>query len=1075
MGYLPLAGCRPGRCRRARQRYAQIFLLCGSLYATHGNAQIVFDDVTKAAGMEYSGESYGASWGDMNADGLPDLFVSHHRNPSSLYINRGNGTFQNRRSEVDVWQKIPRADVHGGTWADYDNNGRLDLVISAGSYKDTDFLINDGTKLSNHIADFTFDRRQWGGRLPFWFDYNNDGLLDLGMVVQGDKIQLHEQVGGDFERRNFHTDHQCVNGDWSSLADMTQDGRLDWVCVNADGMPERVYDLSGGLPFKERANLANIVGGINDVAIADFDGDLMMDLFAVRGKVRVNGAAISGPRSVEAHFTNSGVQATGMTFRSSGDLSIELHWSGPNVNQVFIGAGGKHPPATDPGEPIRMLLPASDPKSQGLMAYDPATNRGVFVGYNPATSTWTYVNSAGGSGNFSYTYSFLDSTAAVSDLNVFGVPGNQKAVLPAMVKYAGTRYTDQIAGTGLDHAVLCNAVAAADFDNDMDVDLYYVCREGAANLPNRLYLNDGTGRFKAATAPFGAEGPVGTGVGLGENVAISDFNVDGFVDLYVTNGLALYPEEPYGNGGPDKLYRNRGNTNRWVELDLVGVKSNRDGIGATVTATAGGKTQKREQNGGYHRWAQNDSRVHFGLGTSQSVNLRIEWPSGTVDNYTNVASNALYEAVEGATKLAPHGSGQTLPPTGPDPLLYVDDTSASEGASSGVMRFVVRLSPAATKAITVNYATANGTATSPGDFTARSGSLSFPAGTTTRNVDIPVINDNIAEAMETFTLALSSPSGAALGDSSATATIIDDDSSAAECGPPAYNKSVDNALFVWQDCSTGRWSVRVMAGSSTAIFVGNASASAPFSNLAGFSVEADDSLASTPSPARITFKLNVSNGGQDGFNFTAPTGACLTLESPARPVYYGPGRKPVGPAVDLATGGACATAGTPPTGANPLDQWLGATGGVSASGNLLAYSGSPTGWAKNTIVSRALSSLGYAGSFEVRFRLESSTGAAAWAFGLGTNETEAGWRDLEYGLRIDSGQLSVYESGTWRAGGGPASMGDSLSIAVSPGVIEYRINGVTFWSTTYQGAPAFYVDTSFRSGTGSMSVSVSHP
>jgi hypothetical protein len=552
-----------------------------------------------------------------------------------------------------------------------------------------------------------------------------------------------------------------------------------------------------------------------------------------------------------------------------------------------------------------MLLLASDPKSQGLMAYDPASNRGVYVGYNASTSTWTYVNSAGGSGNFSYTYSFLNSSTAVSDLNVFGVAANQKAMVPAMVKYAGSRYTNQIAGTGLDHAVLCNAVAAADFDNDMDVDLYYVCREGAANLANRLYLNDGTGRFKAASAPFGAEGPVGTGVGLGENVVISDFDVDGFVDLYITNGLALYPEKTYGNGGPDKLFRNRGNSNRWIEVDLVGVKSNRDGIGAIVTATAAGKSQRREQNGGYHRWAQNDSRIHFGLGNNQTVNLTIEWPSGTVNHYTNVASNALYEAVEGATKLAAHGSA----PPPPNPMLYIDDTSRSEGDSSGVARFVVRLSPAATGTVTVNYATANGTATSPGDFTARSGSLNFPAGTTTRNIDVPISNDNIAEATETFRVVLSSPSGAVLGDSSATATIFDNDSSAAECGRPSYNKSVDNALFVWQDCATGRWSVRAMVGTSTGTFVGNVSASAPFSNLAGFSIEASDSLTSTSNPARIAFKLNVGNGGQDGFDFNAATGAgaCLTLQSPAKPVYYGPGRKPVGPSVDLATGGACTT------------------------------------------------------------------------------------------------------------------------------------------------------------------------
>jgi hypothetical protein len=98
-----------------------------------------------------------------------------------------------------------------------------------------------------------------------------------------------------------------------------------------------------------------------------------------------------------------------------------------------------------------------------------------------------------------------------------------------------------------------------------------------------------------------------------------------------------------------------------------------------------------------------------------------------------------------------------------------------------------------------------------------------------------------------------------------------------------------------------------MAGTSTATYVGNISASSPFSNLAGFSIEATDSLTSTTNPARIAFRLNVGKGGQDGFDFTVPSGAgaCLTLGSPAKPVYYGPGRKSVGPAVNLATGGVC--------------------------------------------------------------------------------------------------------------------------------------------------------------------------
>ena len=66
--------------------------------------------------------------------------------------------------------------------------------------------------------------------------------------------------------------------------------------------------------------------------------------------------------------------------------------------------------------------------------------------------------------------------------------------------------------------------------------------------------------------------------------------------------------------------------------------------------TAGGVTQLREQNGGYHRWSQDSQRLRFGLTGNQTVNtLRIEWPSGRIDTFSNVAANRLYKANEGGT------------------------------------------------------------------------------------------------------------------------------------------------------------------------------------------------------------------------------------------------------------------------------------------------------------------------------------------------------------------------------------------------------------------------------------------
>ena len=146
--------------------------------------------------------------------------------------------------------------------------------------------------------------------------------------------------------------------------------------------------------------------------------------------------------------------------------------------------------------------------------------------------------------------------------------------------------------------------------------------------------------------------------GIAESVAMADIDVDGFLDLLVTNGLNM---RPLRYGGEDRLFRNEGNANHWVQFDLVGTVSNRDAMGAKVVATAGGIAQYREQNGGYHRWSQNHKRVHFGLADhAQLDEVTITWPSGLVETYTNLAADTLYTVTEGEglQAVAPGGAAQ---------------------------------------------------------------------------------------------------------------------------------------------------------------------------------------------------------------------------------------------------------------------------------------------------------------------------------------------------------------------------------------------------------------------------------
>ncbi len=109
------------------------------------------------------------------------------------------------------------------------------------------------------------------------------------------------------------------------------------------------------------------------------------------------------------------------------------------------------------------------------------------------------------------------------------------------------------------------------------------------------------------------------------------------------------------------------------------------------------------------------------------------------------------------------------------PAVSVADASAAEGDS---VAFTVSLSAAGDEQVTVDYATSGGTATSGTDFTAASGTLAFGAGETSKTVSVATTDDSDAEEDETFTLTLSSPVNATLGDAAATGTIEDDDEAA---------------------------------------------------------------------------------------------------------------------------------------------------------------------------------------------------------------------------------------------------------------------------------------------------------
>ncbi len=95
------------------------------------------------------------------------------------------------------------------------------------------------------------------------------------------------------------------------------------------------------------------------------------------------------------------------------------------------------------------------------------------------------------------------------------------------------------------------------------------------------------------------------------------------------------------------LRNNKGNQNNWMTLKLIGTKSNRDGIGARVKVTSGGKVQTAQKKSTSGYLSQNDPRMHFGLAKNQIVDrIEIKWPSGKLQVLENIKVNQILTVKE---------------------------------------------------------------------------------------------------------------------------------------------------------------------------------------------------------------------------------------------------------------------------------------------------------------------------------------------------------------------------------------------------------------------------------------------
>jgi hypothetical protein len=247
-----------------------------------------FTEVGGPAGVANAGNSRGCAWGDVDADGDPDLFVANLGGVSALYRNQG-GVFADR---AVAWGANVSGEVEGAAWCDYDKDGDLDLFVTTiGSCR---LLQNrradSGDSVFVDVTAAAGMARTFEGRSAAWADADRDGFADLYVTDAGGTPALFRNQGN-----GTFTDVAAAVGvafPGASISaawcDYDRDGDDD-LYVLGDDTPARLYRNAlrpgGVLAFADVTATAGVPAGLAGFACewGDFDGDGWQDLYVADG------------------------------------------------------------------------------------------------------------------------------------------------------------------------------------------------------------------------------------------------------------------------------------------------------------------------------------------------------------------------------------------------------------------------------------------------------------------------------------------------------------------------------------------------------------------------------------------------------------------------------------------------------------------------------------------------------------------------------------------------------------------------------------------------------------------------
>jgi len=431
-----------------------------------------------------------------------------------------------------------------------------------------------------------------------WVDYNNDGYLDLfvsnGPSSRANNFLYKNNGDGTFTKI---TDVSVVNDpgsyDGSTWADYDNDGFIDAFTVTWYGQKNRLHRQRNGLFEKIiSGNVANDNTYSETASWSDYDNDGYLDLYVANSAGNLanilyhnNGDGtfskiVTGAIVTDAKISRS---VSWCDFDNDGYVDLFVANEGNNNNSLYWNNGDGTFTAETAGEIVN-----DGGDSFGSSVGD-INNDGyfdIFVANNSNQNNFLYIN------NGNRTFTKVSSGIVVND-----------------------------AGYSIGSAF-------GDIDDDGDIDLFVTNGySGTSQTKNFLYVNDGSGSFTKIDT-----GVVATDQGWSYGTALGDYDRDGDLDIFTANW--------FGANQNNSLYKNEGNGNSWLTMQLLGTVSNFSAIGARVKvkATVTGKpiwqVRQVEAQSGY---CGENLEIHFGLGDAAIIDsLIIEWPSGQKTIQTNV-------------------------------------------------------------------------------------------------------------------------------------------------------------------------------------------------------------------------------------------------------------------------------------------------------------------------------------------------------------------------------------------------------------------------------------------------------